>query len=79
MRAMAWTWIAPRSWYSPTFATCSLTRRLPSAWLIPHHRRQFPGQVGAEPAGLRAGSLWSPVLAPSLYRADPGLSAMPFT
>jgi len=25
----------PPSGYSPTFATCSLTRRLPSAWLIP--------------------------------------------
>ena len=35
MRTMAWKWIAPRRWYSPTFTIRSLTRRPSSTWLIP--------------------------------------------
>ena len=35
MRMIAWKWIAPRRWYSPTFTIRSFTRRPSSAWLIP--------------------------------------------
>jgi len=35
MRTMAWKWIAPRRWYSPTFTIRSFTCRPTSAWLMP--------------------------------------------